>query len=43
MHIGTMYFFLLITKLGTIDRGRDNVPITFSTIVSAKSRFKPPD
>ena len=43
MHIGIIYYFWLITNKGTIERGRDNVPMTFSTMVSASSRFNPPE
>ena len=42
MHIGIIYFFLLITKVGTMARGRERTPITFSIMVSAISRERPP-
>lgn len=42
MHIGIIYFLLFITICGIIPKGRLTLPITFSTIVSAKSKLKPP-
>ena len=41
-HIGIIYFFLLITNEGIIDRGSERTPTTFSIIVSARSMFSPP-
>ena len=42
MHMGIMYFLLLMTKVGTMERGRDKTPTTFSIIVSASSMCSPP-
>ncbi len=42
MHIGTMYYLLLMTMSGTTANGSDSLPITFSIIVSAFSIDIPP-
>ena len=43
MHIGIIIFFLFTTNSGTTERGSDNIPITFSVIVSATLSLSPPE
>jgi hypothetical protein len=42
MHIGIMYFLLLMTNAGATERGKDNVPITFYIMESANYKLSPP-
>jgi len=42
VHIGTIYFLLLISSIGTTPRGRESLPITFSMILSPCSLSIPP-
>lgn len=42
MHIGTVYFLLLIMIMGNTPIGRDNLPTTFSIILSPYSQVIPP-
>ena len=42
MHMGIMCSRLLITKVGTMESGRETVPITFSVMESASFISNPP-
>jgi hypothetical protein len=42
IHIGIIYYLLLITICGTTANGNDNLPTTFSIIVSASYKLIPP-
>jgi hypothetical protein len=43
IHIGIIYFLLLITIWGITDNGSASFPMTFYIIVSANYKLKPPD